>query len=125
MKKLVVLSVIVLFSICLNMQSARACSITAAGSCGGSACSDGNECKKVSDIECKCVKTRVDSSDVIQRKQSDEAGKGAAIRTGCCYKKEENTCICAVPVLEEDCKSGYTWKEGKNCYESDKTGCCD
>ncbi|MCP4657438.1 MAG: hypothetical protein GY856_18690 [bacterium] len=34
----------------------EACSITAGGSCGGTACPDGESCKKVSDYECKCVK---------------------------------------------------------------------
>lgn len=37
-------------------QPAGACSITAAGSCGGSACDDGYSCRKVSDFECSCIK---------------------------------------------------------------------
>lgn len=43
-----------------------ACSITASGRCGGSACDDGYSCKKTSDFECGCVANhRVDISDVI------------------------------------------------------------
>jgi len=60
MKKLILLSV---FGLLLGMQSVEACSINAAGSCGGSECTDGKECTKVSVGECKCVKPKPNSSD--------------------------------------------------------------
>ena len=133
MKKYTVLSVVILFSILFSMQSVQACSITASGKCGGATCPTGEKCKKVSDFECKCVKEKGAGADTIQqtqtdemqKKQADEGAKGAAIKQGCCYKKKNSTCMCSAPVLKKDCPSDYTWKEGKNCYESDKTGCCD
>jgi hypothetical protein len=48
-----------------------------------------------------------------------------SVEQGCCYKYQNGYCICSAPVLKKDCPSGWTWKANKNCYESDKTGCCD
>jgi hypothetical protein len=86
---------------------------------------------QVAPLNTRKIKLEGESSSLIAENpctlgsSSDEGEKGTAIKQGCCYKKKNSTCMCSAPVLKKDCPSDYTWKEGKNCYEPDKTGCCD
>lgn len=50
------LTLCVLTLLLVATSPARGCSITAGGTCAGDPCPTGETCKKISDIECKCVK---------------------------------------------------------------------
>ncbi len=54
MNKLIILT-IVSGLLYLSMATVQACSMTASGRCGGSACPSDQSCKKTGDFECSCV----------------------------------------------------------------------
>lgn len=56
----------------LFAPAAMACSITAAGNCGGSACSAGESCTKTDEFTCKCVKNTSEKQKSKKHKKQAE-----------------------------------------------------
>ena len=64
-------------SLFLLTPLAQACSINAAGSCGGSACTAGKTCTKTDDVTCKCVKNKSAGKKHKAAKSDKSAEKSA------------------------------------------------
>ncbi len=121
MKKFVTLLAL-LFAIFIGAQTAQACSITASGSCGGSACPSGQSCSKVSDTECSCVDD--DKSPIAQSleqqitaaKAEENKDKPCTDGEGCSKECKYSDCT-----LEPDeCDEG----QGGACYCQDGWAVC-
>ena len=57
---------------------ALACSITAAGNCGGSECDKGYTCTKTDDVTCKCVKDKPKAKKKHKKHDSAAASSSAS-----------------------------------------------
>lgn len=84
----------VLLLLLLASSPLWACSINAAGTCGGDPCPTGETCKKVSDFECKCVK----NSAVFRPCPSGEKACEIATDEWVCWA-EDDPCPEAVATL--------------------------
>ncbi|GEM_PF-3736858 len=71
-------------SLVLFAPMALACSITASGNCGGSACAAGESCTKTDEFTCKCVKNSTESDKKNEHKEQKQEqkneGKTAPVR---------------------------------------------
>lgn len=62
----------------LFAPAAMACSITAAGNCGGSECSAGESCTKTDEFTCKCVKNKTEKKK--RKKQAEKPAEPPAAK---------------------------------------------